>query len=401
MQRPINLRRASALRRGVYLTPLALAAALCLAPLVASAQGADPNAKNTVKVTRAEADFNLGTLTLTGQNFNRGPLAVTLGTLPLTVVSSTAGNIQAALPASVTPGTYQLLVQSGNGEAGAASLDVTLGATGPQGPQGPTGPQGDVGPQGPIGPTGPVGPQGDTGAPGPVGPQGPQGIPGEIGPIGPQGPKGDKGDQGEAGPAGPQGPQGIPGETGPMGPAGPKGDKGEPGEPGPMGPQGPPGAQGEAGPAGPQGPEGPQGPAGQRRITYVQGNQNESFGGGIYTVPIPGRQMQFTKHSDTSSIRVHYVDNFGIAGPAAIGKWWIRLNGYPTDLQNTVHTYAGGLLATSYVPGTISGYLSSLPAGTHTIQVYLSTSGTVYSTTTGWALSSDGASFLLEVEEID
>lgn len=62
--------------------------------------------------------------------------------------------------------------------------NVSISASGPQGPSGATGPQG------PQGDTGPQGPKGDTGDQGAIGPQGPQGIQGPVGEQGPQGTSG-------------------------------------------------------------------------------------------------------------------------------------------------------------------------------------------------------------------
>lgn len=72
-----------------------------------------------------------------------------------------------------------------------ASVVITEGATGPQGPQGPAG---ATGPQGPAGPTGPAGADGANGA------QGPQGATGPAGPTGATGPAGPAGATGPAGP---------------------------------------------------------------------------------------------------------------------------------------------------------------------------------------------------------
>jgi len=68
---------------------------------------------------------------------------------------------------------YRLWVESfGTRTSTKISLDVTLGAAGPQGP---------AGPEGATGATGPAGPQGATGAAGPAGVQGPAGPAGANG----------------------------------------------------------------------------------------------------------------------------------------------------------------------------------------------------------------------------
>lgn len=70
------------------------------------------------------------------------------------------------------------------------SLEIVLGAVGPEGAAGPEGPQGLPGATGPAGQNGAIGAQGALG---------PAGFPGSAGPIGPQGPQGAIGPPGPAG----------------------------------------------------------------------------------------------------------------------------------------------------------------------------------------------------------
>ena len=144
-------------------------------------------------------------------------------------------------------------------------FDLTLGATGAQGPAGPPGPAGAQGPQGLMGFPGIPGATGPQGLPGPAGVAGPAGAtgpPGSVGPPGPQGTAGATGPIGPAGIPGAPGPQGLAGPTGATGPAGPPGTIGATGATGPPGTPGTPGVTGAAGPQGPTGPTGPAGPAG-------------------------------------------------------------------------------------------------------------------------------------------
>jgi hypothetical protein len=132
--------------------------------------------------------------------------------------------IVAQLPTPARPaGSYRVQVSATNGDGHAvgptATIDVTLGQSGPTGaigPIGPTGPQGAIGPVGPAGPTGAQGATGPQGPQGPAGPTGPAGATGAQGPTGPEGPNGPQGPQGPAGPTGPTGPAGT---TGPIVPA--------------------------------------------------------------------------------------------------------------------------------------------------------------------------------------
>jgi hypothetical protein len=220
-----------------------------------------------------QADLSQGNVFITGQAFGTGAVPqVSLGGVPMTVASYAPTAIVAALPSSLSPGSYALVVQTYGTKGSAlqpASFVLTLGAVGPEGPVGPvgptgpqgltgaTGPQGAVGPKGDTGAIGAQGPVGATGAAGAMGPQGPTGATGATGAIGPQGPKGDTGAPGAAGA---QGPAGATGSAGPIGPVGTTGPIGATGPAGPAGPTGATGATGATGPTGPVGPQGPPGP---------------------------------------------------------------------------------------------------------------------------------------------
>lgn len=164
----------------------------------------------------------LDQLVITGQNFdNGGDVNLTLGGTPLTVIVQEEDRMIAEIPADVLPGSYVLVAWSGGGAVREDSMDITIGAEGPEGPEGP---QGEPGPPGEPGPQGPPGPQGAQGETGPQGPQGDPGPAGSPGPVGPPGAQGEQGIQGPQGETGPQGPQGEPGPQGPAGPAGPGSD---------------------------------------------------------------------------------------------------------------------------------------------------------------------------------
>jgi hypothetical protein len=125
---------------------------------------------HTPSITAASANAAMTTLTLTGAQLNSsGAPLLTLGGVGLTVQSSSASTVVATLPPGTTARTYPLVLTTGNLSA---TLDLTIGATGPIGPAGPVGPVGPIGPLGPTGNTGAMGLQGLQGA------QGPQGIPG-------------------------------------------------------------------------------------------------------------------------------------------------------------------------------------------------------------------------------
>ena len=208
-------------------------------------------------------------ITITGQHLDEnlfGPPSaptVQLAGTPLHVLSSSATTVVAELPAGVTFGEFLLTVEHKTFLNG--WFDLTLGATGAQGPAGPQGPAGGQGPQGLMGFPGIPGTTGPQGLPGPAGVAGPAGAtgpPGSVGPPGPQGTAGATGPIGPAGVPGAPGPQGVAGPVGATGPAGPAGTGGATGATGPPGTPGTPGATGAVGPQGPTGPTGPAGPTG-------------------------------------------------------------------------------------------------------------------------------------------
>lgn len=203
---------------------LALALGVAITMLTHSPPGHADSSRQPA-ITEARADGSV--LRILGFNLGSGKPRVTLGTLALTVVSTTATQIDALIPAAVGPGSYLLAVNLGKAKGGDSDRNdddgkydefwVTIGMAGLPGPAGPQGPAAKDGAAGPPGPQGLVGPAGKDGATGPQGPAGPQGIAGAAGPQGPQGPQGL---QGFTGPQGPVGNTGAQGAQGPQGPAG-------------------------------------------------------------------------------------------------------------------------------------------------------------------------------------
>ena len=180
--------------------PLAAALSTAMLSAVFPVFAADPRQPAIV-----EARADAGVLRIHGVNLGGERPHVTLGTLPLAVVSVTATRIEALLPAGVAPGSYLLTVAFGrNDRADDGKHDefwVTLGSVGPAGATGATGAQGATGSMGPQGPTGAMGLQGPPGAAGPQGATGPMGLPGVAGPTGATGATGAVGPTGPAGSA--------------------------------------------------------------------------------------------------------------------------------------------------------------------------------------------------------
>ncbi len=124
----------------------------------------------------ARVDTAREALNITGA---RIPCRVTprvyIALIELPVTGCTATEVTTLLPAELPPATYRLtVITRRGGDLDRASIDITLGAVGPQGQPGAPGLNGLDG----LGAEGPAGPQGEPGAmglPGPAGPQGPQG----------------------------------------------------------------------------------------------------------------------------------------------------------------------------------------------------------------------------------
>ena len=191
--------------------PLFLAcAALSVIPVMAQSPPAITSAVANLAVTPS-------TLTINGTNFGTAAPTVTLAGTPLSLLSYTNTVLVAELPATLTPGSYDLSVSIPATNPGGiltanigdqevvspapprksaiGTFLVTIGTVGPEGPTGPAGPVGATGSQGPPGPVGPAGMQGPTG---PIGATGPFGPPGPAGPAGPQGPQGAQGQPGSS-----------------------------------------------------------------------------------------------------------------------------------------------------------------------------------------------------------
>jgi hypothetical protein len=215
-----NAKKSSALSfdSSVY---LAILGSLCMYVFGAATARAAAAAPSITAVT-ANFSTNQPTITITGINFGSITPGVTLDGVPLVVELYTSTSVTALLPASLSPGTFRLVLTD-NATQLQGAFDASIGAVGPEGPAGPAG---AAGPAGPAGPTGSRGPAGAKGATGPAGPAGATGAPGRAGTAGSKGPAGATGATGPQGPAGPLGLPGPTGATGAIGPAGAVGPQG-------------------------------------------------------------------------------------------------------------------------------------------------------------------------------
>jgi len=135
--------------------------------------GAVAHAQSTSRpqlvIERAQADLAAETLLIEGRKLlwgNDSGVVVTLADTPLEILSVTASEVLARLPAGLAAGDYLLRVSRGPGPVQNDVFDLTIGAVGPVGPGGPRGPEGPPGEPGPQGPQGPQGPPGAAGPPG-------------------------------------------------------------------------------------------------------------------------------------------------------------------------------------------------------------------------------------------
>jgi hypothetical protein len=138
-----------------------------------------PAAARAVMITTAAADATMEILTVNGRFGSERPL-VSLSGVSLEVLHSTDTSIQALLPLGQLAGTYRLVVNRGPGLPNQASMDVTIGTTGPAGEKGIKGDTGEPGAKGDKGDTGLQGLPGGPGPRGLTGDTGPQGIPGLV-----------------------------------------------------------------------------------------------------------------------------------------------------------------------------------------------------------------------------
>jgi len=156
----------------------------------------DDSREPQLVVSSAEATLQDGQpseLVIRGKYFGRRPHLVSFGKYgPLTVSTWSETQITAKLPADLKPGTYLLMVGRApfktkgprtdpRDSARVFSMDVTLGAAGPQGEPGA---QGEPGPQGVRGADGAPGAEGPAGPTGPAGPAGASNLPGTFCPAG-------------------------------------------------------------------------------------------------------------------------------------------------------------------------------------------------------------------------
>lgn len=120
-------------------------------------------------------------------------------------------------------------------------------------------------------------------------------------------------------------------------------------------------------------------------------------------IPIDSRQMTFVKTQDETAVRVQYTDNLRTNsqdGTARACRWAIRFNSSPCpdgDIIGNVYASSSDR-ADSHETRTVAGYCPGLPAGTYTVQVFVSSvsSSLQPGCYTGW----HEQRWLLEAEEI-
>jgi hypothetical protein len=125
--------------------------------------GTGTNSPGQLVITAATVDFGTAVISITGQNFGSTAPEAFLGLLDGQIVDLSfeflvsPTEVTATLPLGLVPGTYTLIVRGGNGSTRVDSMDITIGAAGPQGDPGFDGADGAEGATGPQGPQGPPG----------------------------------------------------------------------------------------------------------------------------------------------------------------------------------------------------------------------------------------------------
>ena len=102
-------------------------------------------------VNSGTINYQTNQITLTGTGFQpaKAKPTVTFNGAALTVTTFNNTQVVATLPASMAPGTFDLVLTNSQGNA--VDFNMNYGATGPQGPAGPAGAAGAQGPMGPAG----------------------------------------------------------------------------------------------------------------------------------------------------------------------------------------------------------------------------------------------------------
>jgi hypothetical protein len=116
-----------------------------------------------VIINSAQVNLSTNTIAISGSNFGNQLPEVSLDATSLVVTAFGPAKIQANMPVGFVPGSYRLVVTAGGGSSRFGSMDVTVGAVGPQGLQGSQGPPGTQGKPGPQGPAGVAGPAASSG----------------------------------------------------------------------------------------------------------------------------------------------------------------------------------------------------------------------------------------------
>ncbi len=165
---------------------------------------------------------------------------------------------------------------------------------------------------------------------------------------------------------------------------GPKGDQGEKGDTGDDGVDG-------LTIQGPQGDTGPQGPPGLS-VTYKSGiNEGDQEDNGL----IASRTLVFNKSTGLSRLRITYSDNLRvISNSAGSATWEVLLDGNSISLPHNLKTSIYTRTELNHRVSTLVGYAEGIPAGTHELSVY------VTSTIGSDAYTGYSSTFLLEVQEI-
>jgi len=113
---------------------------------------------------------------------------------------------------------------------------------------------------------------------------------------------------------------------------------------------------------------------------------------------IISRVLNFTKLYDGTAIRIGYYDNFRVMPGGYAARWEIRIDGVAPPGGGIYQDVYIGQSVDIHRPGTILGYATGVPAGSHEIQIWVGPSPgyPIPNAYTGWKESR----WTIEAEEV-
>jgi len=132
-----------------------------------------------------------------------------------------------------------------------------------------------------------------------------------------------------------------------------------------------------------------------RTIAYATGN---GPGDETDVGQIKSRVLRFTKTETNTKIRISYTDCLRTKGTNKVCRWEIRVNGSSCPKQKLNYIDYASIRQDTHTSRMVVGYCSGIPAGSHTIGIWVDNYNTPGSDCyTGWNLST----WVIEAEEVN